>query len=86
VSAGATATAGPPLADCLGSFFALPAPLPVTSPPAASSASILDQLPELRLAVRGHPLPDLLRPAYAAFRAPRGSEDQDAGSATAPPS
>jgi uncharacterized Zn finger protein len=59
--------AGVPLADCLGSFFALPAPLPVTSPPAASSASVLDQLPELSLAVRGRPLMDLLRPAYEAL-------------------
>ena len=75
--AGAAATAGEALADCLGSFFALPAPLPVTSPPAASSASILDQLPELRFAVRGRPLPELLHPAYAAFRAPRGSDDHD---------
>ena len=86
VAAGRPVAAGLPLADCLGSFFALPAPLPVTSPPAASSASILDQLTELRLAVRGQPLPELLHPAYAAFRAPRGSDDHDAGSAAAPPS
>jgi uncharacterized Zn finger protein len=75
-----------PLADYLGSFFTLPAPLPVTSAPAASSASILDQLPELRLAVRGRPLPELLHPAYAAFRASPDSDDHDAESATAPPS
>jgi len=84
VPAGVPVTAGAPLADCLGSFFALPAALPVTSPPAASSASILDQLPELRLAVRGQPLPELLRPAYAAFRAPRDSDDQDSADAAAP--
>lgn len=76
--------AGVPLADCLGSFFALPAPLPVTSPPAASSVSILDQLPELRLAVRGRALPELLHPAYAAFRAPRDADDHDGGDAPAP--
>jgi hypothetical protein len=58
-----------PLAGCLGSFFALPVPLPVT-PPAASSASVLDQLPELGRAIRGQPLTELLRPAYAAFRGP----------------
>jgi hypothetical protein len=58
-----------PLAGCLGSFFALPAPLPVTSPPAASSASVLDQVPPLGLALRGHPLTDLLRPAYDSFGA-----------------
>ena len=62
---------GVPLADCLGSFFALPAPLPVTRPPAASSASVLDQVPPLGLAVRGRPLADLLRPAYDSFAARR---------------
>ena len=76
--------AGPALADCLGSFFALPVPLPVTSPPAASSVSILDQLPELRLAVRGRPLPELLQPAYTAFRAPRDADDPDGGDAASP--
>jgi uncharacterized Zn finger protein len=79
--AGAPATAGEALADRLGSFFALPAPLPVTSPPAATSASILDQLPELRLAVRGRPLPELLHPAYVAFRAPRSADDHGDGDA-----
>jgi uncharacterized Zn finger protein len=59
---------GVPLAECLGSFFALPAPLPVTRPP-ASSASVLDQVPPLGLAVRGRPLADLLRPAYESFGA-----------------
>jgi uncharacterized Zn finger protein len=83
-AAGTPGTGGAALADRLGSFFALPAPLPLTSAPAASSASILDQLPELRLAVRGRPLPELLRPAYAAFRAPRGTGDYDGGDATAP--
>jgi uncharacterized Zn finger protein len=80
-AAGAPATAGAALADCLGSFFVLPGPLPVTSPPATSSVSILDQLPELRLAVRGRPLPELLHPAYAAFRAPRSTDDHDSGDA-----
>ena len=54
---------GVPLADCLGSFFAMPAQLPVT-PPAASSASVLDQVPPLSLVLRGHPIDGLLRPAY----------------------
>jgi len=83
-AAGGGPTAGPALADSLGSFFALPVPLPVTNPPAASSVSILDQLPELRLAVRGRPLPELLQPAYAAFRAPRGDDDPDGGDVAAP--
>jgi hypothetical protein len=58
---------GVPLADCLGSFFAMAAPLPVTSPPAASSASVLDQVPPLVLELRGRPIADLLRPAYESF-------------------
>ena len=71
VAAGPGEPGGVPLADCLGSFFAMPVPLPVTSPPAAASTSILDQLPELRLAVRGHPLTELLRPAYDCIAEPR---------------
>lgn len=59
--------AGAPLAECLGSFFTLPAPLPVTRPPAESSASVLDQVPPLTLALRGRPLTELLRPAYEAL-------------------
>jgi hypothetical protein len=57
------------LADCLGSFFAMPAQLPVT-PPATSSASVLDQVPPLSLTLRGHPIADLLRPAYESFAEP----------------
>src|SRR5262249_40368225 len=33
-------------------------------PPATSSASVLDQVPPLSLALRGHPIAGLLRPAY----------------------
>jgi hypothetical protein len=48
----------------------MPAQLPAT-PPAAANTSILDQLPELRLAVRGRPVAELLRPAYDSFAGPR---------------
>jgi hypothetical protein len=41
------------------------------TPPAASSASVLDQVPPLSLALRGHPIADLLRPAYESFAEPR---------------
>jgi hypothetical protein len=58
---------GVPLADCLGSFFAMPAMMPVTRPPATSSAAVLDQVPPLTLALRGQPVTVLLRPAYEAF-------------------
>jgi len=68
--------AGVPLADCLGSYFAAPAPLPVTSPAATSSAALLDQLPSVGIMVRGQPLTELLLPAYVAFgeRAADGGE------------
>jgi uncharacterized Zn finger protein len=70
VVAGPGEPGGVPLADCLGPFFAMPAQLPAT-PPAAANTSILDQLPELRLAVRGRPVAELLRPAYDSFAGPR---------------
>jgi uncharacterized Zn finger protein len=73
--------AGVPLADCLGSFFALAAPLPVTTPPAASSALVLDQVPPLALTVRGQPLTGLLRPAYLAFGAAGDRDREDAAAA-----
>ena len=50
----------------------------------ADTLPILDQLPELRLAVRGRPLPELLQPAYTAFRAPRDADDPDGGDAASP--
>ncbi len=78
-AAGPASVAGPPagvpLADCLDSYFALPAPLPTTSPAATSSAALLDQLPEVTIAVRGRPLTELLLPAYLAF----GEQSTDGG-------
>jgi len=59
--------AGPPLAACLGSYFALQADVPLAGPPVTSSDSLLDQLPPVSIAVRARPLTDLLRPAYLAF-------------------
>ena len=66
--------AGVPLADLLDTYFAMQAPLPVTSPPATSSAAILDQLPAADVAVRGRPLTEVLRLAYGAF----GERDEPA--------
>ncbi len=68
---------GAPLADCLGSYFAGPAPLPVTSQGVTSSAALLDQLPEVAIVVRGRPLTELLLPAYLAF----GERTEPAGPA-----
>jgi len=58
---------GPPLTDCLGSFFAAQAEIPTLSPPITSSAALLDQLPPVVVAVRGHSLVEVLRPAYDAL-------------------
>ena len=77
--------AGAALADCLGSFFALPAALPVTSPPATTGASVLDQVPPLALALRGQPLTDLLRPAYEAFGSTGHAGARDSRDASAGP-
>jgi uncharacterized Zn finger protein len=56
-----------PLADCLESFFVRQADIPVSSPPVTSATALLDQLPEIPVAVRGRGLAELLRPAYAEF-------------------
>lgn len=58
------ARVGAPLADSLGSYFALQAPLPVTVPAATSSTALLGQLPPVAIAVREQMLTELLRPAY----------------------
>ena len=82
-AAGPASVAGPPagvpLADCLGSYFALPVPLPTTSPAATSSAALLDQLPEITIAVRGRPLTELLLPAYLAFGEQPTEQSTDGG-------
>lgn len=70
-AAGQAAAAGTPLADCIGSYFAMRAALPTTAPPATPSDALLSQLPPVDLTVRGHPLADLLRPAYLALGTPR---------------
>jgi hypothetical protein len=36
-------------------------------PPTTSPASLLDELPDITVAVRGRPLTELLRPAYLAL-------------------
>jgi uncharacterized Zn finger protein len=77
-AAGSDSVAGPPagvpLADCLDSYFAGPAPLPVTTPAATSSAALLDQLPEVSIVLRSRPLTELLLPAYRAFGEQSGRE------------
>ena len=59
--------AGPPLSDCLDSYFALQGDLPTTGLQVTASDALLDQLPPVEVAVRGLALTELLRPAYVAF-------------------
>lgn len=62
-----------PLTDYLDAFFVAQAE--IVSPDAGSSTTVLDQLPELGVTVRGKAVTELLRPAYAALG---GVGDQDA--------
>lgn len=57
-----------PLADCLDSYFAAGRDLSSPAPPASGSGSVLSQLPQVDITIRGHALPGLLEPAYALFR------------------
>lgn len=58
---------GPPLADCVSSFFERQADIPVPNWPVTSSTALLDQLPEVVIAVRGRTLVEILRPVYASL-------------------
>lgn len=57
-----------PLADCIDSFYAVQSVIRAAEPATMSSAMLLDQLPDTGVAVRGHPLVDLLRPVYEALQ------------------
>lgn len=54
----------PPLESLLDSFFDPQGPVRPTRPRGRARTSLLDQLPPVAVALRGHPLTDLLRPAY----------------------
>ena len=58
---------GRPLTDCLDSYFIREADIPSPSPRVTSSTALLDQLPDVTVAVRGRPLVEILRHAYAAL-------------------
>jgi uncharacterized Zn finger protein len=66
----------PPLETRLGSFFALQAALPTTSPATTPSTALIDQLPPLGT-LRGRTLNELLRPAYIALDASHANGDGD---------
>ncbi|MPZ73960.1 MAG: hypothetical protein GEU74_12145 [Nitriliruptorales bacterium] len=70
---------GRPLADYLDSYFVAQPIRRAPTPPPTSSTALLDQLPDIALAVRGRELTDLLRPAYQALQ--RGERGQEPGAA-----
>jgi len=78
-AADAAEHAGPPLEDCLSSYFALQGELPMPSPHATSNTSLLDQMPPVDTTLRGHSLPDLLRPAYPREEPRRNSRPRSLG-------
>lgn len=62
-----TEPSGRPLTDCLDSYFSRQADLPTVGPRVTSPTALLDQLPDVAVGVRGRPLVEILRPAYAAL-------------------
>lgn len=71
-----TADAGPsgaPLEQSLDRFFSLQGTTSRPHGSASSTTSLLDQLPPVDVTVRGHALPELLRPAYQAGGPPAAS-------------
>ncbi len=60
-----TDSSGPALADLLDSFFVRQNDIPVGHAPVTSSTALLDELPEVEVTVRGRPLAEVLRVAYA---------------------
>lgn len=57
----------PPLSEVLDSFYTAPRPPAGPSPAAVAVDSLLDQVPESGIAVRGRDVVDLLRPLYRAL-------------------
>lgn len=53
-----------PLADVMDSYFRLQGRIPLRGPAQSRSDSLLDQLPDTPLVIRGRNIVELLRPAY----------------------
>jgi uncharacterized Zn finger protein len=58
------ADSAPALVDRLDGYYRLAAELPPLVAPETPPDAVLDQLPPVRLSVRGRPIADLLRPLY----------------------
>jgi uncharacterized Zn finger protein len=65
---------GRPLTDCLNSYFVRQGDIPLPSPRMTLSTTLLDQLPDVAVGVRGRSLVEILRPVYAAVG--RGGGDR----------
>lgn len=72
VAADRVVTTGPPLSDCLDSFFQRQGDIPVPTPPVTSPTALLDQLPEVTISVRGRPLAELPTNCWVATSEVRG--------------
>lgn len=59
-----------PLADCLGSFYASPAEIPLRAHDPAAPGALLKQLPLIAASLRGSTLTELLIPAYRRLQDP----------------
>jgi uncharacterized Zn finger protein len=70
---------GRPLTDCLDSYFIRQADISSPRPRVTLSTALLDQLPDVTVGVRGRPLVEILRPAYAALREGEGTGDRPVG-------
>jgi uncharacterized Zn finger protein len=64
---GVAAHTGAPLVDCLDSYFAMQGDIVPPGPPLTGSRSLLGQLPQVEITIRGNTLADLLEPAYVRF-------------------
>lgn len=53
-----------PLADCMDTYYARQGDVATASPPATPPMALLDQLPDIGVALGRQPLTELLRPAY----------------------
>jgi uncharacterized Zn finger protein len=70
---------GRPLTECLDSYFIRQADIPSPSRRVTLSTALLDQLPDVTVGVRGRPLIEILRPAYAALREGEVTGDRPVG-------
>ncbi len=67
-AADAAGRAGTPLSECLASYFAVQGEIAPLTRQATVSGTVLGQLPQVSVSIRGQALAALLEPAYARFQ------------------